>query len=51
LSQLDSGEQEAITLALELQADALLIDELKGRKAAKQHGLKIVGVLGVLFLI
>ena len=49
LSHLDRGEQEAITLALEIQADTLLIDETKGRRAAKLHGLKIIGILGVLF--
>lgn len=48
LSHLDRGEQEAITLALEIQADTILIDETKGRKAAKLHGLKIIGILGVL---
>lgn len=48
LFHLDKGEQEAITLAIEIQADALLIDETKGRRAAKLHGLRVVGVLGVL---
>ena len=48
LTHLDQGEQEAITLALESQATALLIDETKGRRAATRHGLKVVGTLGVL---
>ena len=38
----------AIALALELAADAVLIDETIGREAARQHGLTIIGVLGVL---
>ena len=48
-NQLDIGEAEAIILALELQADLLLIDERKGRKVAAQCGVKkINGLLGVL---
>lgn len=46
--QLDSGEAEAIILAKELEADLLIIDERKGRKAAEEYGLKIIGLLGVL---
>jgi len=46
--QLDLGESEAIALAEELQADLLLIDEVKGRKAAQQRGIAITGLLGVL---
>ena len=45
---LDSGEAEAISLALQLQADWVLLDERDGRKAAKSLGLQITGVLGVL---
>jgi uncharacterized protein len=49
LFHLDRGEQEAITLAIEIQAGALLIDETEGRRSAKLHGLKVVGTLGVLY--
>ena len=48
LLTLDQGEAEAITLALEIGADHLLIDELDGRSSAQQMGLNVTGVLGVL---
>jgi predicted nucleic acid-binding protein len=47
-SDLDSGEAEAIILATEIQADYLLIDEKKGRVFARQAGLAVTGVLGIL---
>ncbi len=47
-SSLDSGAAEAIALALELHADFLLIDERKGRSMAEQHGLTIIGLVGIL---
>ena len=47
-SYLDQGEAEAITLAVELKADYLLMDERAGRLAARQAGLHVTGVLGVL---
>jgi predicted nucleic acid-binding protein len=48
LKILDPGEAEAIVLAIELKADALLIDEKKGRKIAQEHGIIITGLLGIL---
>jgi predicted nucleic acid-binding protein len=47
-SHLDLGEAEAITLAKDLKADILLIDEKKGRAIATQLGLSITGILGIL---
>lgn len=46
--KLDKGESEAIALAIQIKTDFLLIDELEGRAIAKQHGLQIIGLLGVL---
>lgn len=45
---LDRGEEAAISLARELSADALLIDEKDGRKAATARGIAVIGTLGVL---
>ena len=45
---LDRGESEAITLAIDLKADRILLDERDGRKIAKSLGLKVTGVLGIL---
>ncbi len=47
---LDAGEANAIALALELQADDLLIDESLGRQEALRLGLSIIGILGVLLV-
>jgi len=46
--ELDAGEAEAIALAGQLHADLLLIDEAKGRSIAKQSGVLVIGLLGVL---
>ena len=46
--ELDHGEAEAIALAVELQADLILIDERRARAIAARMDLNVVGVLGVL---
>jgi predicted nucleic acid-binding protein len=46
--RLGPGEAEAISLARELRADAVLIDERKGLIVARQFGLFVTGTLGVL---
>jgi predicted nucleic acid-binding protein len=48
LSYLHAGERDAISLALHLQADALIIDERRGREAAEKQGLKVIGTVGVI---
>jgi predicted nucleic acid-binding protein len=50
LRQLDSGEQEVITLPLATKADSVLLDEKKGRQAARERGLGVSGTLGVIRL-
>ncbi len=47
---LDPSESHAIVLALEQQADELLLDERQGRQAAAQLGIPIIGILGVLLV-
>ncbi len=48
--KLDRGEAQAIALALELDADYLLIDERRGRTVAGSLGIEVIGVLGILAL-
>jgi predicted nucleic acid-binding protein len=50
LEQLDAGEREAISLASELQAVLLLMDERDGVTIARHRGLKVVGTLATLDL-
>ena len=50
LQHLDRGEREAITLAASLSVGSVLIDERKGRLAARERGLAVSGTLGVLDL-
>jgi predicted nucleic acid-binding protein len=45
---LGRGESEALSLALELHAHEVLIDDLNGRRAAERIGLKPIGALAVL---
>lgn len=45
---LDPGECEAIALAIQLKASALLIDEMDGREAARKLGVPTTGTLGLI---
>ena len=46
--ELDIGEAEAIALAIEMQADQVLIDERRGRLIASRMNLRYTGILGIL---
>ena len=45
---LDAGEAAALSLAVEIHADAVLLDERRGYEVARQLGLHAIGVLGIL---
>lgn len=47
-NELDTGEAEAIALAVEMQADQVLIDERRGRLVASRLNLRYTGILGIL---
>ena len=47
LNILDPGESYAIALAVELQADWLIVDDLDARKIATQLNINLTGVGGV----
>lgn len=44
----DAGELEAICLAQEIKADAVLMDDRAGRNAAIHCGLAVIGTIGLL---
>ena len=48
LARLHAGERDAISLALNVHTDAVLLDERRGRQEAESRGLKPIGTLGVL---
>jgi predicted nucleic acid-binding protein len=50
LRTLGAGERAAITLAISLHAELLLIDERKGTRAAIAKGFDVTGPLGILRL-
>ncbi|MGO9897565.1 MAG: DUF3368 domain-containing protein [Bryobacteraceae bacterium] len=47
-AELGAGEREAISLALEVKADVLLMDERAGRRAAEARHIAVAGTLAVL---
>jgi len=46
--RLDSGEAAVIQLALEIDVNTVCLDEIKGRRIAKESGLSVTGSLGIL---
>jgi predicted nucleic acid-binding protein len=48
LLDLGRGEREAILLADQLKADAVLLDDYKARMIAEEKGLAVIGTLGLL---
>jgi predicted nucleic acid-binding protein len=47
---LHAGEAAAISLAMELKADLLLIDEVLGRNAAARRNIRLTGTIGIIEL-
>lgn len=50
LAELDEGEREAISLALEMSEQRILLDEREARQVAQRLGLQVIGTLGILLL-
>jgi predicted nucleic acid-binding protein len=48
LEGLHSGEREAILLAEELKANLIILDEKAARQIARERGLNLTGLLGIL---
>ena len=47
-ADLGKGERDAILLAQELDADELIIDDMRGRREAQRRQIHLTGTLGVL---
>jgi len=47
-AKLGPGEHEAILLAEEVNADEVVIDELRGRRQAARRQIRVTGTIGVL---
>ena len=48
LQDLHDGVAESIALAVELTADIIILDETEARCSAEQHGLPVIGIIGIL---
>ncbi len=47
-TQIDDGEAQAITVAMELGDVLVILDDKKARRIARPMGLKVIGTVGVL---
>ena len=50
MASLEKGEAEVLSLAKEIRADLILLDEEKARKSAAIAGFEVMGILGVLIV-
>lgn len=48
--ELDEGEAAALALAVQLRADLVLLDELRGRTVAAKLGVAVLGTLGIIVI-
>ncbi|MBW4463186.1 MAG: DUF3368 domain-containing protein [Nodosilinea sp. WJT8-NPBG4] len=48
--QFDLGETQTLALALQLNADELLINERRGRQVAQALGLSAIGIVGIVIV-
>jgi predicted nucleic acid-binding protein len=48
IQELDDGEAEVITLAIEYQASLILLDESEARRVAGVFGIPKTGIIGIL---
>ena len=48
MEKLDTGEEDAIALAIELHADLILMDDRDGILVARSKGFRVAGTLGIL---
>lgn len=48
-TRLGKGESEAVTLAVEIDADYIILDDHTARNEAKRIGLNVKGTLGIIY--
>jgi predicted nucleic acid-binding protein len=48
IAKLDLGEEAAISLAAEVKAEMILLDDGDARRAAAARGLAVIGLIGIL---
>ena len=47
-NRLHAGEREAILLAQDIEADLIILDEKAARQIAKEQGLQVTGLVGII---